>query len=137
MTTNDHHRATRRRRLTALVAATFAVTAFTAGCDLGPGEPPALYAAVSQSDDRQAKRLLEDGSDPNEKHDGMPVLHEAAVVGDLATVRVLLDAGANPCATTKEQGKALRASAAAAAAETASTERSAVVDLLNEAEARC
>jgi ankyrin repeat protein len=114
-----------------------AVISLMTGCDLGPGEPPTLYDAVSQADDVQAKRLLDEGSDPDQTYEGVPVLHEAAVVGSLDTVRALLVAGADPCVTAARQGEQVRASAVAAASEVASPERCAVVDELTDAESRC
>jgi len=87
-----------------------------AGCDLVPGEPPALYAAVSQADDTRVKRLL---------------------VGSLAVVRALLQAGADPCATVEWAEKRVLPSGSAAASKALSRERRAVVDALTEAERRC
>lgn len=108
-----------------------------AGCDLGPGEPPALYAAVSEADGTRVQRLLDGGSDPDEAYEGVPVLHEAAVVGSIAVVRALLEAGADPCATDERDGRRVRASAAATASEAPVRDRPAVVDALTEAERRC
>ncbi len=118
-----------------LVAAV--VMGLLTGCDLGPGEPPPLSEAVSQSDDVRTKRLLDEGSDPEQVYEGVPVLHEAAVVGSVATVRVLLSAGADPCLTAAQRGEQLRASAVAAASEVASPERRTVLALLADAERRC
>lgn len=114
-----------------------AVVALLTACDLGPGEPPPLYDAVSQADAVRVKHLLDEGSDPDQTYEGVPVLHEAAVVGSVDTVRVLLVAGADPCVTAAQQGEQVRASAIAAASEVPSTERRAVVDALAEAERRC
>jgi hypothetical protein len=52
-----------------------AVVGLMTGCDLGPGEPPPLYQAVSQADDDKAKRMLDEGSDPDETYEGVPVIH--------------------------------------------------------------
>jgi hypothetical protein len=114
-----------------------AVVGLLTGCDLGPGEPPALYEAVSQADDVRTMRLLDEGSDPDQTYEGVPVLHEAAVVGSLDTVRALLAAGADPCITSAQQGERVRASTLAAASEVPTPERRAVVDTLAEAELRC
>jgi hypothetical protein len=114
-----------------------AIIGLMAGCDLGAGEPPPLYEAVSRADDVRAKRLLDGGSDPDETYESVPVLHEAAVVGSVDTVRALLAAGADPCVTAAPQGEQVRASALAAASEGASPERRAVVDVLTDAERRC
>lgn len=114
-----------------------AVLGLLTGCDLGPAEPPALYDAVSQADDGRAKRLLDEGSDPDQTYEGVPVLHEAAVIGSLDTVRVLLAAGADPCVTAERDGEQVRASGVAAASEVSNPERRAVADALVEAERRC
>jgi hypothetical protein len=74
------------------------------GSDLGPGEPPPLYEAVSQAGDVRAKRLLDEGSDPNQTYEGVPVLHQAAVVGSVDAVRVLLVAGADPALSVVLRG---------------------------------
>ncbi len=92
---------------------------------------------MSQADDVRAERLLDEGSDPNQTYEGVPVLHEAAVVGSVDTVRVLLVAGADPCVTAAHQGEQARASTVAAASYVPSPERDAVVDALTEAERRC
>lgn len=102
-----------------------------AACDLGPGEPPALYGAVSEDDAVRVKTLLDEGSDPNQVHQGKRVIEEAAVAGSPETVRVLLAAGADPCAPDT------RPSALADEAQPRNAERREVAMLLSDAERRC
>ena len=102
-----------------------------AGCDLGPGEPPPLYAAVSQDDADRVKQLLDDGSDPNQVYEGTRVIEEAAVTAGAEAVQVLLAAGADPCKTDP------RPSALAEKAEPQDPGRPEVAALLAEAERRC
>ena len=107
------------------------VAVLLAGCDLGPGEPPALYAAVSQDGADRVKRLLDEGSDPNQVYEGTRIIEEAAVVGSAETVQVLLAAGADPCQ------KDPRPSALADNARPQDAERRVVAALLVDAERRC
>ena len=102
-----------------------------AGCDVGPGEPPALYTAASQDDADRVKQLLDDGSDPNQVYEGALVIEEAAVAGGAKTVQILLAAGADPCKADP------RPSTLAAKAEPQDAERRTVAALLADAERRC
>jgi len=63
-----------------------------------------LLAASSNGDVLEVKRLLKEGVDINARFggDGETSLHRAASAGRVEVARVLLDAGANPNATTSE-----------------------------------
>lgn len=102
-----------------------------AGCELGPGERPELYAAVSEDDVSRVTRLLDEGMNPNQVYDGVRVIEEAAVAGSAETVQVPLAAGADPCASET------RPSVLAEQAEAQDAERRQVAELLADAEGRC
>lgn len=86
---------------------------------------------MSQDDAARVKTLLDEGSDPNQVHQGERVIEEAAVAGGPETVRLLLAAGADPCAPDT------RPSALADEAQPRDAERLEVATLLSDAERRC
>jgi hypothetical protein len=67
---------------------------------------PKLFAAVTHEDKPGVQRLLEQGTDPNEKaHMGWTPLHEAVYVGEVEICRLLLDHGADVNARTGNNQK--------------------------------
>lgn len=73
---------------------------------LGPGGPEAPVAdAAQQRDAETVRELVRKGADVNAAQpDGMTALHWSAVNGDIATMQVLLYAGANREPTTRLGG---------------------------------
>lgn len=61
------------------------------------GSQPAILEAIRRGDAETLKKELEAGADPNQLDNafGIPLLSWAALKGDVESVRILLDAGAN------------------------------------------
>ena len=75
------------------------------GVPIVPGAESPVADAAMRSDTEQVRSLLRAGADVNAPQgDGMTALHWAARNGDLATMQVLLYAGANGKSTTRLAG---------------------------------
>ena len=69
-----------------------------------------MWAAM-RSQSGIARRLIDAGANVRAQRDGATVLHLAALVGDLATVQLLVERGADVAALNPQGGSPLRSAA--------------------------
>ena len=75
-------------------------------------EGPDIISPVMDGDVRAVRSAIDDGADPNEADDGLPVLVYAALQGQTDIVTALIEAGANVNATGPSEATALMYAAA-------------------------